>query len=112
MPASLLYRVNWIKIYGQEYHPSDFVLCGWQTDDLPVFAKINAIIILVGTPLFVVEIFKTTGVNNHLLSYAIEDSYIQSVLLVSKLVYKQSLSPHQSIGDSNTYIALRSHCFS
>ena len=36
------YRANWVKIYGYEYYPGDFVLCGWQSDDLPIFAKVDS----------------------------------------------------------------------
>ena len=87
------------------------MLCGWQSDDLPIFAKIKTIILIVGVPLLFVDVFKTVGFNNHLLSYAIKDFHTSCVVLVSKLPSKQPLSPHKSIGDLNTYITLRSHIF-
>ena len=107
----ICYRANWVKIYGYQYYPGDFVLCGWQSDDLPIFAKVDSILVIVGVPLLLVEVFHTVGFNNHILSYSITDSYTSSVISISKLDSKQPLSTHKSIGDANIYIILRYHHF-
>ena len=101
---------NWIKIRGETYHPSEFVLCGFQEDDLPIFGRIDDIMVVTSTPIFSIRLFTTLGINNHLLSYAIEHAHRSTLILihVSQLIYPEPLSPHQRIGDDNVYIALRS----
>ena len=87
----------------------EFVLCDFQEDDLPVFGKINDIIVITGTPLFSLKLFTTLGINNHLLCFVIERTHRSCFVCVSRLKFPEPLSAHSCIGDSNTYIALRSH---
>ena len=101
-------RPNWIKIHGYTYHNSEFVLCYFQEDDVPVFGKID-IIVITGTPLFSLKMFTTLGINNHLLCFVIKCSHQSSFVCVSQLKFPEPLSAHSCIGDSNIYVALRSH---
>ena len=100
---------NWIKIYGETYHRSEFVICGFQEDDLPIFGRIDAIMVITGTPIFSLRIFRTLGLSNHLLCYAIERLHKTSLVLLSQLMHKEPLTPHQRTGDDNVYITLRFH---
>ncbi len=102
------YRPNWIKLYGQEFHHSEYVLCGWQEDDLPLFGRIKDILVVVGTPLFTLSLYQTLGINNHLLCFAITSAHQSSVIRVSELVHRKTLCAHSSFGDSHLYIAMRS----
>lgn len=104
------YRPNWIKIYGNRYYRSDFVHDGFQEDDLPVFCKIVDIIILAETiPLLQLDVYKTLGINGHLSSYQISRTTNNTVILLSQLHHKDQYYAHSSPGDSNTYIAMKSH---
>ena len=60
---------NWIKIHGEEYHHGDYILIGKQTDDLPVFAKITDLMAIVDYPVAEVNVCRTVGLINHLMSY-------------------------------------------
>ena len=84
------------------------MLCGFQEDDLPIFGRIDDIMVVTSTPMFSIRLFTTLGINNHLLSYAIEHAHRSTLILISQLIYPEPLSPHQRIGDDNVYIALRS----
>ena len=84
-------------------------MVGFQPNDLPAFAQINDIIVLVGTPLLSVKVYTTIGINNHLSCFAIECAYQYSLIPVSKLVSSEPLAAHNSIADENIYIAMRSH---
>jgi len=105
----LLFRPNWIKIYGEEYHRSEFVQYGWQPDDLPKFGQITDILVVVGSPLLVMEKYVTEGINSHLLSYLIVRSRQSFVLKLSTLLNPHVLCGHNYIGDGLLYIAMRSH---
>ena len=101
-------KPNWIKIGGEQYCHSDFVLVDWQRDDLPQFAKIKDILVMVKTPVLLVERFTTLGINNHLLCHLIERTHQTFALCVSKLVDTHPFTAHTFIGDRGLYIAMRS----
>lgn len=85
------------------------MISGFQDDDLPVFARIDDIMVIAATPVLSVRVFKSVGINNHLQCYAIENAHQTAFLLLSQLFFSEPLSPHQIIGDKNTYIALRTY---
>ena len=109
--ASFLFSFSpsWIHVHGETYHPSEFVICGFQDDDLPLFARIDDIMVITATPVLSVRVFRTVGINNHLQCYAIEHAHQRSFILVTQLVHPEPLSPHQKLGDKNIYIALRTY---
>lgn len=102
-------RPRWIRIHGYEYHRSDFVTIGFEPNDLPSFGQVTDVLVLVGTPLLHVKRYQTVGINNHLLSYVIVCTYEYSLISLSSLVSAEPLSAHTSVGDSNVYIAMKSH---
>lgn len=104
-----IFSPNWIRIHGETYHRSEFVIYGFQEDDLPVFGRIDDILVITATPMLSIRLFRTLGINNHLLCYAIEHTHQKVLILLNQLICPDPLSPHQRIGDDNLYIALRSH---
>ena len=102
---------SWIHVRGETYHQSEFVICVFQSDDLPVFARIDDMMVVATTPVLSVRVFRTVGINNHLQCYAIENAHRTDTILLTSLVLPEPLSPHQILGDKNTYIALRSHVY-
>ncbi len=50
-----LYSPNWIKIYGSRFSRGQYVLCGWQDDDLPMFGLIKDITVIAECPLLALE---------------------------------------------------------
>ena len=87
------------------------MICGFQDDDLPVFARIDDIVVIAVTPVLSVRVFRTVGINNHLQCYAIENAHQTAIILLTSLVLSEPLSPHQIVGDKNTYVALRTYVY-
>ena len=72
---SLLYtcRVAWVKLVGIKYHPKEFIVLGWQQDDLPIFGKILAIFASKAHEVYyrIVEYY-TRGISRHFHSFVVE----------------------------------------
>ena len=85
---------------------------GFQPDDLPSFGQIDDILVLVGTPLLSVKVYKTLGINIHLSCFVISCAYQYLLIPLTKLVHSEPLCAHKSVGDANIYIAMRSHVHS
>lgn len=105
----LLHSPNRVKVHGVTYHPLELVMYGFKDDDLPMFGRIDKIMVISGTCVFLITKFKTLGINNHLLCYAVKNCHQSNLILLSHLVHLEPLSPHHMIGDNNVYIALQSH---
>ena len=82
---------------------------GFEHNDLPSFGQLADMLVIVRTPLLYVKRYKTIGINNHLLCYAIKHTYEYSLISLSSLVFTEPLSAHTSVGDVNLYIAMRCH---
>ena len=87
------------------------MICGFQEDDLPLFGRIDEIMVIAATSILSLRLFTTLGLNNHLLSYVIERMHKTSLILLSGLVHQEPLTSHQRTGDDNvyTYTTLRFH---
>lgn len=109
----LYYRVKWIKLYGEEYHLSNFVLLGKQVNDLPLWGSIQEILTIDpgNYPMLYVEMYETIGINNHLMCFAITRKHAYEVILMSNLVDKYPYTAHNYVGDGHLYIAMRSDVF-
>lgn len=59
--------------------------------------------------MFIIDLYNTNGINNHLSSYVIQRTLTSTVILVKDLVYKPPLQSHYSVGDDNQYLCLRTH---
>ncbi len=104
-----MYRHKWIRIYGQEYHHSCMVQIGWQEDDLPIFAKVTKICVVVGTALCEVEKYFTEGINSHLSSYLIVPTSEKRLITISTLHNKDVFYAHIFLGDKKLYVSVQSH---
>ena len=70
-----IYSPNWIKTRGEEYHRGECVLIGKQCDDdLPIFSKIIDLMNIVDYAVIEVNVCRTNGLANHLMSYRVENS--------------------------------------
>ena len=108
MWVCFFYSPNWIKTRGEEYHCGDYVVIGKQCDDLPIFAKIVDLMIIVDYAVVEVNVYRTIGLANHLMSYLVENSL--HLCCVSLLSLPDS-HPHtaHTFDDGNLYITLRSN---
>ena len=55
-----------------KYAEQDFVLIGWQADDLPVFAKIETIVVIGKEAFFIVNRYPAFGISHHYHSYCVK----------------------------------------
>lgn len=85
------------------------VQVGWQPDDLPIFAKVMNIIVVVGVALLEVKLFFTKGINSHLSSYLITTTPGEKMLTLSTLENKEVLYAHTFLGDRKLYVCMRSN---
>lgn len=77
---------------------------------MPIFAKIMDIIVVgTCTPLLYLELFNTNGINSHILSYEIQPTYNNSLIILSKLRNKEVYYAHTYIGNSELYIVMRAY---
>ena len=56
---------------GIKYAVSDYVLVGWQEDDLPIFGRIQYIAVLNHSTLLVVTLYNTFGITRHYHSFVV-----------------------------------------
>ena len=103
-----LYSPSWIKTHGEEYHPGDYILIGKQVDDLPVFAKITDLIFIVDYPVAEVNVCRTVGLVNHLMSYMIVLSLHFCCVSLLSLAESHPYTAH-TLDDGNLYVTLRSN---
>lgn len=103
-----LYRLSWIKQYGEHFQENCFVHCGWQRD-LPTFARIVEILLVADFPLLAVEVYATEFLNSHLQSYCVKRTHALKIVYLAQLENRYPLYLHTHLGDKQTYIALRSH---
>ena len=94
---------------GTKYIISEFVVIGWQCDDLPVFRQIQFIAVVNDFVLFGVALYCTLGIDRHYHSYIIRKNepaiYMYSL---TELVDYQPLRAH-FLTNGHLYITLRSH---
>ena len=89
---------------------SDYVLIGWQNDDLPIFGHIQYIAIVNELVLFGICIYHAYGIDRHYHSFALEKSRTGeiSVCSLSELVDRQTFRAHL-LHDGFLYVTFCSH---
>ncbi len=103
------YRPRWISCMSTKYMPPDYVHVGWQEDDLPIFAQIKHVAVVMGKALLCVSEYETYGFDHHYHSYLIQRmSRELSVYWLTELVHHQPLTAHV-IKNGSLCITLRSH---
>ena len=93
---------------GTKYMISEFVVIGWQCDDLPVFGQIQHIAVVNDFVLFGVALYCTLGIDRHYHSYNIIRKNEAAIYSLSELVDYQPLRAH-FLTNGHLYITLRSH---
>ena len=99
-------RTKWIKTHGQEYHSDDYIIIGKQDNHLPTFSKIIDLMLIVHSPIVEVNIFRTVGLSNHLLSYQIEPTLNLCCTSLTALKIAQAYTAH-TFDDGKLYLSVR-----
>ena len=91
---------------GTKYRCHDYVIIGWQDDDLPKFGRIRDLIVVQDTIFFELTCVVTLGIDRHFHSFNTNKG--EMVLQVSELVDHQVFNTHfLTIG--LLYITFHSH---
>ena len=102
------YRPKWISLAGTKYSNSDYVLVGWQDNDLPLFGRINDILVINSAALFQVHKYETLGVDRHYHSFCIRKGSSAGLYWLSELVDSYPYQGHILLNGC-LYITFRSH---
>ena len=59
LESTIFIRPNWIKIYGEKYHREEFVVTGFQEDDLHHLERLRILLLILSgtTPLLAVQLY-------------------------------------------------------
>ena len=77
-------RCDWIEWKGSKYYQGDYVLCGFQEDDLPQFGKVYDILLAREEPFLCISVYVTKGRDAHYHSFVIVPSPEKRLIYVSK----------------------------
>ena len=94
-----------------KYELTDYVITGWQADDLPIFSCISTIYVVNHTPFFKVAANRTVGVGRHYHSFLLEacpDEQEESIVCVSSFIDHQTYQTHL-VHNGGLYVNVRSH---
>ena len=104
-------RPSWIFLNGVKYQIADYVITGWQDDDLPLFSYISSIYVVNNIPFFKATANRTCGVDRHFHSYLLEacpDEPEENITCVSSLIDHQAYQSHL-LCNGGLYINVRSN---
>ena len=87
-------RCDWVEWRGSKYYQGDYVLCGFQQDDMPEFGKVFDILLVKNEAFLCASIYTTKGTDAHYHSYVIAPSHGKRLILISECNdYLGSLHP-------------------
>lgn len=89
-------RNDWIKWYGIKYAHGDYILCGLQDDDLPMFGKIEDILLIKNHCFLHAKLFFTKGIHHHFSSYIIEQTTKSLLVSINNNKYFAFINPMYS----------------
>ncbi len=91
---------------GIRHRRNDFLIIGWQEDDLPIFGQVKVIFVLKKSALFRVAKYTTLGLCRHYHSFYIRASTSEEIFGLSELSDYQVYQGHY-IKLCDYYITLR-----
>lgn len=92
---------------GIKYACLDYVIKGWQSDDLPLFGRIKEILVVNDSVMFfhVLEC-ETVGIDRHYHSFSITTTSREALVCLSEPADHHTFNGHQ-IANGNLYITFR-----
>ena len=91
-----------------KYTINDYVIVSWQEDDLPLFGKIESIVLIQEKAFLIVSVYHTQGYDHHYHCYVIAREGTCSTCWLSDLVDYQPLRAH-SRRDGSLCVVVRYH---
>ena len=77
-------RCDWIEWKGSKYYRGDYVLCGFQENDLPQFGKVYDMILAKEETFLCITVYITEGIDTHYHSYVILPSPEKRLIYVNE----------------------------
>ena len=71
-----------------------YILVGWQDDDLPIFGRIQYIVVISGKTLFGVFVYRAYGIDHHYHSFLIDKTGEVAMYWLTQLADYQPLQAH------------------
>ena len=68
------YRTSWVKFNSIKYQPQDYVIIGWQDNDLSLFGRLLVVYVTHGTVFFKISSLVTLGIDHHFYSFVLDRS--------------------------------------
>ena len=102
------FRTSWVKCNGRKYQVGDYLLTGWQQDDLPTFGRVIVIFLIKNCTYVKVTKFRTKGIDRHYHSYVLEYDRSEEVKSVDSLGNSQTYNAHLLRNDL-LYITMKCH---
>ena len=99
-----------MKFNGYTYQPNNFIIVGFQQDDLPKFSKIDEILLIGDNPLVLTTEYNTNGIMHHYHSYSITSDKIQREFHLKDIVDPRPLITHtiRDVSNYHLHISIRS----
>jgi hypothetical protein len=95
-----------VVVYGTEYRKNMIIVVGM--DDEPSFCKIQRCLLIDNTKVYFVCLqMKTKFYNNHLFSYAVEETEMLQIIEHRQLKYYKPLCLRQSYDCINEYVSFQ-----
>ena len=82
---------------GVKYTFTEYILIGWQDDDLPAFGQIQCIVVMDSILSFQVTNYHTFGIDQHFHSYVISRSNGVELCSLSELVDYHPFQAHNLV---------------
>ena len=81
---SYLLRLDWIELFRSRFTLNDFVVCGFQGNDMPKFGKICDLIQIEQQLFFCVQDYTTKGTDYHYQTYVLETSVSHTLVNIDE----------------------------
>ena len=92
---------------GVKYAVKDFILIGWQDDDLPLFGKIQTIAVLGKEALFITTSYPTHAISHHYHCYVVRKTDEVCAIWLDELQANTVFQCH--LRDCQLFITFRYH---
>ena len=106
--AFIIFRPAWVIVEGVKYQPHDYVVTGWQDDDLPIFSSIQSIFVACDTVVFKTKRATSLGIDRHYHSLLIQETSTEHPVCLSELKVNCVYHSHL-LNNGGLYITIRSH---
>jgi hypothetical protein len=105
-PTFTVHRPNWIKVCGNTYRLSEFLVVGWQDNDLPEFGKIEQLMMVSHVPIAALTLYDTQGIDRHYHSYAVSSTSQVKIIGIEQFEGYPPVIGHY-INSQSQYIVVR-----